>query len=70
MFDLHFSSDGTKVLRWVERSRHPNERGMWVDICRDTDKGRDLLLRINREVGGLQVELDDRGTWRALVLKD
>ena len=70
MFDLHFSSDGTRVLKWSNRARYPGERGLWADICRDDDKERDFLIRVNREIGKLQVEKDDRGFWRVLVLKD
>lgn len=69
MFDLHFSADGKRVLKWSDRNRYPGERGLWIDICRDDDKERDVLLRINRQ-GGLQCEIDDRNIWRALVLKD
>lgn len=68
MFDLHFSSDGNKYLKWVERDRYPGERGLWIEICRDTDRERDFLVETNRKVSGLQVEIDDRGIWRALVL--
>lgn len=70
MFDLHFSADGTRVLKWTERDRYPGERGLWIDICRDDDKEKEFLIRTNREVGKLQVEMDDRRIWRALVLKD
>lgn len=70
MFDLHYSTDGSRVLKWSDRLRYPGERGIWVDVCRDDDKERDFILRVNRQVGNVQVEKDDRNVWRAYILKD
>lgn len=69
MFELHFTADGQKYLKWVDRRRFPGERGLWVDIGKATDRGINQIIEINRS-HGIEVEIDDRNTYRALVLKD
>jgi hypothetical protein len=69
MFDLHFNSSGERVLVYVKRDRLPGERGLWVEIGREQDKNIEFYINANRNLG-LEVEKDEKGTYRALVLKD
>lgn len=69
MFELRFDSNGNKVLVYVKRDRYPGERGMWVDVGHEDDKEIKFIVEFNRK-NGLQVERDERGFYRALVLKD
>jgi hypothetical protein len=69
MFDLHFKANGEKLLKYTDRNRYSGERGMWVEICHENDKECKFLLDFNRKFG-LQVERDEKGFYRALVLKD
>lgn len=68
MFDLYFTSKGERVLSYVKRDRLPGETGMWVEICNENDKEASYLVMFNRQ-HGLQVEKDDKGFFRALVLR-
>lgn len=67
MFDLQKNSKGENVLIYVKRYRHPFERGMWVEICHESDKEANFFVKMNRS-SGMQVEKDEKGFWRALVL--
>lgn len=67
MFDLHVNSKGEKVLKYVKRYRRPFERGLWVEIGHEKDKEITHLVKTNEQLG-LQVEKDDKGFYRALVL--
>jgi hypothetical protein len=69
MYELRMTSRGNKVLVYVKRERRFNERGMWVEICHENDKEARFYTDFNRR-NGLQVEKDERGFYRALVLKD
>lgn len=69
MFDLHFNSSGEKVLVYAKRDRLPGERGLWVEIGNEKDKNIEFYVNANRNLG-LEVEKDEKGTYRALVLKD
>jgi hypothetical protein len=69
MFELHHNLKGEKVLVYVRRDRYPGERGHWVDIGHEGDKNIKMYVDFNRN-NGLQVEKDEKGFYRALVLKD
>lgn len=69
MFDLVESTTGERVLVYTKRPRRSGERGLWVEICHEELEHADFYVRTNKEFG-LQVELDDYGFYRALVLKD
>lgn len=69
MFDLCQNAKGENVLIYVKRYRYPGERGMWVEICHENDKEVRYFVDVNRKMG-LQVEKDEKGFYRALVLKD
>lgn len=69
MFDLHFNSTGEKVLVYVRRDRRPGERGLWVEIGHENEKNINFFVKANKNLG-LQVEKDEKGFYRALVLKD
>lgn len=69
MFDLEYSLKGERVLVYTNRDRYPGERGLWVDIGHEKDKNINFFIDFNRN-NGLQVEKDENGFWRALVLKD
>lgn len=69
MFDLEYNLKGDKVLVYTKRDRRPGERGMWVEIGHEEDKNVKFYVDFNRS-NGLQVEKDDKGFFRALVLKD
>ena len=69
MFELVFTADGQRYLKWFHRQRRPGERGEWVEIGRKHQHRMEEIVRINR-AQGLEVEIDDRGIYRALVLKD
>jgi hypothetical protein len=69
MFELHENLKGEKVLVYVDRPRHSGERGMWVEIGHENEREIKYVVDFNRK-NGLQVEKDERGFYRALVLKD
>lgn len=69
MFELTTNAKGEKVLVYVRRPRMPFERGMWVEIAHENDKEARFLVSLNRQ-HGLQIERDEKGFFRALVLKD
>lgn len=69
MFELHSKTNGDKVLKWVKRPRLPGERGLWIEIAHESDKGANSLVELNRKAG-MQIEKDDKGFYRALILKD
>lgn len=69
MFELRINSKGERVLTYVRRPRYPFERGMWVDIAHENDKEARYYVDLNKRMG-LQVEKDEKGFYRALVLKD
>lgn len=69
MFDLQKNSKGEDVLVYVERYRYPFERGLWIEICHENDKQAEYLIKVNRQMG-LRIEKDEKGFYRALVLKD
>jgi hypothetical protein len=69
MFDIHHNLKGEKVLVYTKRDRRPGERGMWVEIGHENDKNIAFYVKLNRNIG-LEVEKDDKGFFRALVLKD
>jgi hypothetical protein len=69
MFDLHQNLKGETILVYVKRDRYPGERGHWVDIGHEKDKNISFFIDWNRR-NGLQVEKDEKGYYRALVLKD
>lgn len=69
MFELQLNGKGQKVVTYVDRDRYPGERGHWVEIGHENDKQINSLVEFNRH-NGLQVEKDQKGFYRALVLKD
>jgi hypothetical protein len=69
MFEIRENTKGERILFYVDRPRRSSERGMWIEVCRETDKQCDFFVSINRELG-VQVEIDQYGTYRALVLGD
>jgi len=69
MFDLQYNLKGERVLVYTKRDRYPGERGMWVEIGHEKEKNINFFVDFNRRQG-LQVEKDDKGFYRALVLKD
>ncbi|MCX9024661.1 MAG: hypothetical protein OIN85_01030 [Candidatus Methanoperedens sp.] len=76
MFELRYGSDGRKVLVFVRRDelseeeqKIPRPRGMWVEIGHEREKEINYFIEFNRSQG-LQVERDERGFWRALILTD
>jgi hypothetical protein len=69
MFDLHYNTKGEQILVYVKRDRRPGERGHWVDIGHEGDKNIKFYIDFNRN-NGLRVEKDEKGFYRALVLKD
>jgi hypothetical protein len=69
MFDLQYSLKGERVLVYTKRDRRPGERGVWVEIGHEKEKNIRFFVEWN-ERNGLQVEKDDKGFYRALVLKD
>ena len=69
MFELRTNSKGEKVLVYVRRPRMPFERGVWVEIAHENDKESKFFVNLNRG-NGLQVEMDEKGFYRALVLSD
>lgn len=69
MFDLILNSKGEKVLKYTKRFRRPFERGLWIEIGHEKDKEINHLVSVNRAFG-LQVEKDDKGFFRALVLSN
>lgn len=68
MFELRINTRGDKVLFFVEGSRNI-VRGKWVQICHREDRQAEYYVSLNKEFG-LQVEIDENGFYRALVLKD
>lgn len=68
MFELRSSLSGEKCLFYVKRHRYPGETGQWVEVCHYTDKESAYFVKANREMG-LEVEIDEHGMYRALVLK-
>lgn len=68
MFELRVNAKGEKVLRYTERPQMSSEKGMWVEVCHEREKEATFYVETNR-AQGLQVEKDERGMWRALVLK-
>lgn len=68
MFELR-NVNGKKGLVFVKRDRYPGERGLWVEIGHEDEKNINSYVEFNRK-NGLQVEKDERGFYRALVLKD
>jgi hypothetical protein len=69
MFDLQFNLKGDSVLTYTERYRSAFERGIWMEIGHENDKEIKYFIEVNRQAG-LQVERDQKGYYRALVLKD
>lgn len=69
MFELQYNSKGQKFLVHVKRERRPGERGIWVEIGHEREKDINFYVEFNRKQG-LQVEKDEKGFYRALVLKD
>lgn len=69
MFDIQINGKGQKVLVYTKRYRLPGERGMWVEIGHERDKEANFLVEFNRR-NGMQVEKDEKGFYRALVLAD
>ena len=69
MFDLHVNEKGEKVLKYIKRYRRPFERGLWIEIGHEKDKDVTRAIEVNRQAG-LQVEKDDKGFYRALVLSE
>jgi len=69
MFDLKKNSKGEKVLVYVKRHRNPFERGLWAEICHESHVNAERFVELNRKMG-LQVEKDENGFYRSLVLKD
>lgn len=69
MFDLRLNAKGETYLKFVKRPRMPFERGFWVEIAHESSKEAGYYVDVNRRMG-LQVEIDERGTYRALILKD
>jgi len=69
MFDIKINSKNEKVLVYSGRPRFPFERGMWVDVAHENDKEAKHFVDLNRQMG-LQVEKDEKGFYRALILKD
>lgn len=69
MFELETGPKGETVLVYVRRDRFPGERGHWIEIGHETDKEITSLVSFNR-VNGMRVEKDEKGYYRALVLKD
>lgn len=69
MFELHQNLKGENVLIYIKRDRRPGERGLWVEIGHENEKNINFYVDFNRQQG-LQVEKDDKGFYRALVLKD
>ncbi len=67
MFDLYFNANGDKFLKYTKRWREPFERGLWVEIGHESDKEISRYIEANR-LNGLQVEKDDKGFYRVLVL--
>ena len=68
MFELCENKDGEKLLFWFE-GRRSGQRGLWVEIGHESDKGMSRLITVNKNAG-LQVEKDYKGFYRALVLSD
>ena len=68
MFEIRVSAKGERKLFFVERRRN-GERGIWVQICHSEDKQASYYVALNKEFG-LQVEIDEHGFYRTLVLKD
>lgn len=69
MFDLKKNAKGETVLVYADRYRYPFERGLWVEICHESEKEASKLVDFNKGMG-VQVEKDEKGFFRALVLKD
>ena len=69
MFDLYTTATGKNILVYKKRSRYEGERGHWIEIGHESFKNINFFVEYNR-ANGLQVEKDEHGTYRALVLKD
>lgn len=69
MFELQKDNKGEDVLVYVKRYRYPFERGLWIEVCHETHKEAQKFVTANRQMG-IQVEKDQQGFYRALVLKD
>jgi len=75
MFELA-EHNGKTYLKYVDRKKLLEEqpqrkfdRGLWVEIGHYRDKDIQFYIDANRALG-LRVEVDENGTYRALVLKD
>jgi hypothetical protein len=69
MFEVALDPRVGPYLKWVDRPKRSFERGLWVEIGHQREPGIQRLLEINRAIG-LEVLIDENGTYRALVLKD
>lgn len=69
MFELRENAAGNKRLFYTDRYRKPGERGTWVEVCPRDHEQAEYYVEVNRQLG-LQVELDQYGKYRALVLVD
>lgn len=67
MFELKLNSKNQKILVFTHRPR--TQRGIWVEIGLKLDPEMQHLVDLNREMG-IEVELDETGKYRALVLRD
>lgn len=68
MFEVRETLSGVQYLKWVEKLRN-GERGRWVVIGHENEKGIEYYVKTNREMG-TPVLVDDAGYYRALVLRD
>jgi hypothetical protein len=68
MFEIQYSVKGNKVLVWVDRSRVAGESGTWVEIGHEEHKDIEYHVEMNRSLG-YEVEIDEKGYYRALVLR-
>ena len=69
MFELFIDEKGRRYLKWVARNRRPGERGIWVEIGGMRDRGIKEIIAVNRSARH-QVEVDEHGAYRALVLSE
>ena len=58
-----------KVLVWEDRGRTEGEKGIWVEVGHEDHSDVELHVEVNR-ANGLQVEKDEKGWYRALVLRE
>lgn len=69
MYELYQKKNSNPVLVWTQRVRMPFERGFWVEVGHEREKDIERIVAINKNEG-IQVEKDEKGFFRALILKD